>query len=252
VNALFGLTLRQILGGMRVWLLLLFLGLPVLLLAIVLSAGGFRFVHDPEVTLGIYYFLLYPQALCILAALLYGSSLLAAEIEGKTLVYLFTRRVSRTHVLVQKYLATVAALITLTGASLTVCFALGGFPGGMRMYLTLLATIAAAVFAYTAIFSLLGLLVPRRAIPAGLIYTALVEVILGTVPVLANELSVSHYLRSFALHLSGRKLPPDVLEFFNPPSLGEASVALAVFPLLFLAICAVVVRWREWPLTEGV
>ena len=86
MNALFGLTLRQILGGMRVWLLLLFLGLPVLLLAIVLSAGGFRFFHDPEVTRGIYYFLLYPQALCILAALLYGSSLLAADIEGKTLV----------------------------------------------------------------------------------------------------------------------------------------------------------------------
>lgn len=251
MNALFHLTLRQILGGMRLWLLLLFLGLPVLLLAIVLSAGGFR-IPEPDVALGIFYFVLYPQALCILASLLYGSSLLAAEIEGKTLVYLFTRRVSRTHVLVQKYLATVAVLVTLTSASLTVCFALGGFPGGLRMYFALLASVAAAQFAYTAIFALLGLLVPRRAIPAGLIYTALVEIVLGFIPSLANELSVSHYLRSFALHLSGRRLPPDVQEFLNPVPLADSCVALALFPLLFLAICALVVRWREWPLTEGV
>jgi ABC-type transport system involved in multi-copper enzyme maturation permease subunit len=251
VNALFHLTLRQILGGMRVWLLLLFLGLPVLLLGIVLSAGGFR-IPDKDVSLGIFYFVLYPQALCILASLLYGSSLLAAEIEGKTLVYLFTRQVSRTHVLVQKYLATVSVLILLTSASLTVCFALGGFPGGPRMYLALLASIAAAVLAYTAIFALLGLLVPRRAIPAGLIYTFIVEIVLGIIPSLANELSVSHYLRSFALHLSGRRLPPDVQEFLNPVPLANSCIALAIFPLLFLAISTLVVRWREWPLTEGV
>ena len=251
MNALFRLTLRQILGGMRVWLLLLFLGLPVLLLAIVLSAGGFR-VPDKSVALGIFYFVLYPHALCILAALLYGSSLLAAEIEGKTLVYLFTRRVSRAQVLLQKYLATVCVLIVLTGASMTVCFALGGFPGGLRMYATLLASIAVSLLAYTAIFALLGLLVPRRAIPAGLIYAAVVEIGLGFIPAVANELSASYFVRAFALHLSGRLLPSDLMEFLNPPSLAQSCVALAIFPLVFLGVSALVVRRREWPLTEGV
>lgn len=251
MNALFRLTLRQILGGMRVWLLLLFLGLPVLLLAIVLSAGGFR-IPDQDVALGIFYFVLYPHALCVLAALLYGSSLLAAEIEGKTLVYLFTRRVSRPHVLLQKYLATVCVLIALTGASLTVCFALGGFPGGLRMYLTLLASIALALLSYTAIFALLGLVVPRRAIPAGLIYTAVVEMGLGFIPAVANELSASYFLRAFAYHLSGQTLPSDVLEFLNPPSLAQSCVALSIFPLVFLGVSSLIVRWREWPLTESV
>ena len=251
MSALFALTLRQILGGARVWLLALFLCLPVILLAIVLSARGFR-IPEREVALGVYYFVLYPQALCILAALLYGSSLLAAEIEGKTLVYLFTRPVSRARVLLQKYLATVAVLVAITTASLTLCFALGGFPGGLRMYATLVASIVAALCAYTAIFALLGLLVPRRAIPAGLIYTALVEIVLGFVPALANELSVSHYLRSFALHLSGRALPVEVQEVFSPVPLGTCILALAVFPTLFLSISACLVRRREWPLTEGV
>jgi ABC-2 type transport system permease protein len=251
VSALFRLTLRQVLGGAKVWLLALFLGLPVLLLAIVLSARGFR-LPDREVALGLYYFVLYPQTLCILASLLYGSSLLAAEIEGKTLVYLFTRPVPRWRVLLQKYLATVAVLAVLTLGSLSACFALGAFPGGLRMYLTLSVAVVVALLCYTAIFALLGLLVPRRAIPAGLIYAAVVEVLLSWVPALANELAVSHYLRSLSLHLSGRTLPPEVLEFVRPVPLAQCLVALAVIPTLALCASALLVHRREWPLTEGV
>jgi len=251
VSALFRLTLRQILGGAKVWLLALFLGLPVILLAIVLAAEGFR-LPDHEVAMGVFLYVLYPQSLCILAALLYGSSLLAAEIEGKTLVYLFTRPVSRAQVLLQKYLATVVVLAGLTVASLTVSFALGGFSGGLRMYLTMLVTVVLALFSYTAIFSLLGLLVPRRAIPVGLIYAIVVEVVLSLIPALANELAVSHYLRSLALHLSGRTLPAEIQGIFTPVPLATCLVALVVFPVLFLSLSALLVRRREWPLTEGV
>jgi ABC-type transport system involved in multi-copper enzyme maturation permease subunit len=252
VSALFALTLRQILGGAKLWLLALFLGLPVLLAAVVVAQGGFDLPDQEEVAMGIFLYVLYPQSLCILAALLYGSSLLAAEIEGKTLVYLFTRPVPRALVLLWKYLATVSALVGLTVVSLTLSFALAGFAGGARMYLTLLATVVAALLAYTAIFCLLGLVVPRRAIPAGLIYAVLVEVVLSFVPAVANEIAVSHYLRSLALQLSGRTLPPEVQEVFTPVPLGTCVLALAVFPTAFLGLSALLVHRREWPLTEGV
>lgn len=251
MSALFGLTLRQILGGVKVWLLALFLGLPVLLAAVVTAQGGFD-LDDQEVGMGIFLYMLYPQSLCILAALLYGSSLLAAEIEGKTLVYLFTRPVPRTVVLLWKYLATVAALVGLTLVSLTISFALAGFAGGLRMYLTILTTVVAALLAYTAVFCLLGLLVPRRAIPVGLIYAVLVEGVLSFVPAVANEVAVSHYLRSLALHLSGHALPAEIQGVFTLVPLGSCVVALLVFPVAFLLLSSLLVQRREWPLTEGV
>jgi ABC-type transport system involved in multi-copper enzyme maturation permease subunit len=251
VSALFRLTLRQILGGAKVWLLGLFLGLPVLLATVVMAQGGFD-LPDQEVAMGVFLYALYPQSLCILAALLYGSSLLAAEIEGKTLVYLFTRPMPRAVVLLWKYLATVTALVGLTVVSLTLSFALAGFAGGLRMYLTILTTVVAALLAYTAVFCLLGLVVPRRAIPAGLIYAVLVEVVLSFVPAVANEVAVSHYLRSMALHLSGRTLPPEIQEIFTPVPLANCVLALLLFPTAFLMLSALLVRRREWPLTEGV
>ena len=251
MSALVRLTVRQILGGARLWLLALFLGLPVLLASIVQLKGGFD-LPDQAVGMGIFLYVLYPQSLCILAALLYGSSLLAAEIEGKTLVYLFTRPVSRTRVLLAKYLATVAVLVVLTSVSLTISFALAGFAGGMRMYLTVLAAAVSALAVYTAVFSLLGLLVPRRAIPVGLLYAVLVEGVISFVPALANELAVSHYLRSLALHLSGQALPVEVQAVFTPVPLTTCILALAAFAAAFLGLSALLLHRREWPLTEGV
>ena len=49
-------------------------------------------------------------------------------------------------------------------------------------------------FTYTAIFCLLGLFVPRRAIPVGLIYAVVVEGLLSVVPAVVNELTASYYI----------------------------------------------------------
>jgi len=95
MRALFVLSLRQMFGGKKIWVLGFFLSLPILLLLLILAAGGFDFPEDDEVdvegmALAAFLYIVYPQSLCILAALLYGASLLAGEIEDKTLTYLFT------------------------------------------------------------------------------------------------------------------------------------------------------------------
>ena len=125
MRALIVLSLRQMLGGKKAWILGVFLSLPILLLALILMAGGFDFPEDEEVdvegfAMSAFLYIMYPQSLCILSSLLYGASLLAGEIDDKTLVYLFTRAQPRWRILVGKYLATSTALAVLLSASMSI------------------------------------------------------------------------------------------------------------------------------------
>jgi ABC-2 type transport system permease protein len=253
VNGLFRLTLRQMLGGKKIWMLAVFLSLPVLLMGAVLFAEGF--VEDEEAeeaAFAVFLYVLYPQGLCILASLIYGASLLAGEIEDKTLVYLFTRAQPRWRILVGKYLATALVLGCMTAASMSICFLLAGGPVGARLWFALTTTTFAACFAYTALFGLLGLALPRRAITVGLIYAVVVEFILSLVPALVNEITAAYYLRSLAYHIADVPIPGDVKDFIGGASLATAGIAVVVIPLGALFLSAVVIHRREWPLTEGV
>lgn len=262
MSALVALTLRQMLGGRKIWILALFLGLPVLLLAVVMAASGFDVQGEDAkaAAASVFLYVLYPQSLCILACLLYGSSLLAGEVEGKTLVYLFTRAQPRWKVVLGKYVATSLALSVLTVASMSLCFLIAGMPVGWRLWLALFSTVVGACFAYTAIFALLGLIVPRRAIPVGLIYAVVVEVGLSFVPALVNEITASYYLRSLAFHVADLPLEQflddaalrNALRIFGGATMLGSVTALVAIPLLALGLSALLVHRREWPLTEGV
>ena len=253
MSGLFRLTLRQMLGGKKIWLLGLFLSLPILLIGAVLLAEGFTEDSDAEeVAYAVFLYVIYPQALCILASLIYGASLLAGEIEDKTLVYLFTRAQPRWKILVGKYVATASVLGCMTAASLSVSFLLAGAPVGARLWFALVVTDFAACFAYTAVFGLLGLALPRRAITVGLIYAVVVEYLLSLVPALVNEMTVSYYLRALAYHVADVSLPSDVEFLLGSASLTTAILALLLIPLGALGLSAALIHRREWPLTEGV
>jgi ABC-2 type transport system permease protein len=250
VSALFHLTLRQILGGTRLWFLILFLSLPALLILVILGVGKLPGA-ERELVLSVLLYLLYPQSLVILATLLYGSGLLSAEIEARTLVYLLSRPLPRWTILAVKYAATVLVLAALCLVSLTVSTALAGFPGGLRTWSALAVSVCLACLAYTAIFGLIGLLAPRRAVPVGLIYAGVLEIALSFVPAFVNQLSVSHYLRSLAYAMSGLSgLPQEALVFLGDTGSWASAAALVVFPLVALLIAALLLERREWPLTD--
>ena len=265
MRALFLLSLRQMLGGKKIWIVALFLMLPILLLGLVLLASGFDFPEEEGLdvegmALSGFLYVMYPQSLCILASLLYGASLLAGEIEDKTLVYLFTRAMPRWKVLLGKYLATASALTGMTLVSMSIAYAMCGFPIGASVWLALASSITLACFTFTAVFCLLGLFVPRRAIPVGLIYAVVVEFLLSSVPAIVNELTASYYLRSLTWHIADIPLPASIEDDFNREvapfiagvDTSTAVLALGVITLVALSLSALVIHRRQWPLTEGV
>lgn len=253
MNGLLVLTIRQMLGGKKFWLLGLFLSLPVLLLFAVLLAEGFGDNEKAEeAAFSIFLYVLYPQVLCSLASLIYGASLLAGEIEDKTLVYLFTRAQPRWRILVGKYLATAFVLSCMIATSMSLSFVLAGMPVGANLWYSLLATVFAACFCYTAIFALLGIALPRRAITLGLIYAVVVEFFLSLVPALVNEITASYYLRALAYHIADIELPEEVMIVIGDASASTAVAAVIAIPALAMLLSAVIIHRREWPLTEGV
>ena len=255
MRALFRLTLLQMLGRKKFWILILFLGLPVVLVGLVLAAGGFRDVgpEETETISSIVLYVLYPQSMCLLAALVYGASLLAGEIEDKTLVYLFTRAQPRWKVLFGKYVITVLILGLMTNLSFTICYLMLGLPGGFNVYAAVSVTIFAAILAYTAIFCLFGLVVPRRAIPIGILYGFTFEVFLASVPAVINVITVSHYLRSLALRIADIPVDEDlseVLAITAGASPLRAVTAISCLALLTLCLSGLLIHRREWPLNE--
>jgi len=83
-----------------------------------------------ETLLAVYLFLLYPQAVCLLLALFYGTSVLGDELDGKTLTYLFTRPLPRWHFVLGKYLGIGPGAAGPTALSLLAAWLIAGAPGG--------------------------------------------------------------------------------------------------------------------------
>src|SRR5262249_7365720 len=81
----------------------------------------------------IYLFFLYPQGICMLLALFWGSSLLGNELDNKTLTYLFTRPIARWRIVLGKYFAIITGRVPVTAVSVLASWLLLERPGGMRM-----------------------------------------------------------------------------------------------------------------------
>jgi ABC-type transport system involved in multi-copper enzyme maturation permease subunit len=176
----------------------------------------------PRTLYAIFLFLVYPQVMCLLLSLLYGTGVLGHELDNKTLPYLFTRPLRRWQFVLGKYLGIVAALAIPTSASLAAAWAiLTRFNHADVLGGVLLGTLG-ALLAYNAVFILLGFITPRRAMIAALLYGILFELVLSFVPALINQITVTYYLRSLVAGAIGLELPREVAR-----SLGEASVALS-------------------------
>lgn len=254
ITALMRLEYRKMLGQWKaVWLLGLLL-LPLLPIGIVHSESKGQ---EPLLSVAVTFFLMYANGVCVLAALLYGSAAISSELENKTLTYLFARPIPKWVVLLGKYLGFCVCLAALAATSVTFTWLSVGKPKGGVWLWSFLKTSTLAIFAYGAVFTWIGLMVPRRAIFAGLV-VALVEFITALIPSVAKQFTVTHYLRAlnfadlkgffspFSLMSLGRDF---VMGFrdFPPP---RCYLTLGLITAVALASACVILHRREYNITE--
>lgn len=193
------LELRHVLGQKKVYLLIMLLLVPVGLLMLIRQGYAPRSPDERLAAYSIFFYFLYPQSVCILAALLYASTTLSSELEGRTVTYLFTRPIPKWKILVGKYAGIGACLAGFTLVSTILGFMAAGAPGGGALLVSVVKTALLAVLVYAAIFACIGMFVIKRAMVVCLL-VAVGEFILSFVPAIANLLTVSHYIRSLAYH----------------------------------------------------
>lgn len=237
--------------------------LPVgvaLLLRTFLPARAFT---DPSVGYGSVLVGVYASILVPFMAVYWGSSVLTDEVEGKTLVYLWTRPAGRARIMIMKFVFALAWFVALLLPSLTAAYLALAWGGEQPVRLHDLQTVLWDLRAlglggltYAAVAFFLAALI-RKPLMASLLYFYTVDFFLSwpIIPGYLKLLSVHHYVAVLstreaapesgeAAGLLGRALEKLVEE--TPTTESQAVWTLAAAGLAFLFTGALLMRSREF------
>ncbi len=273
VARIYELSFGRMLWSRRTVFMVLVVGGPVavaLLLRLLVSmdlfdAGaeldGRRVTIDGPVIFGLMIWGFYLSFSVPLLGVFYGTSLIADEVEDRTITYLFTRPLPRGAVLLGKYLAYLVCAGLLVLPSVVLVFflvvpLLGGSVGAhFPDLLKDLALLAVGLAVYGALFALVGALF-KRPLLTGLVFIFGWEPVVIVVPGYMKRFTVSYYLQGLVPHA----MPEDggvtslVLRVLQAneilPSATVGLAGLAVIALGGLALAVRLVERREYVLEQ--
>lgn len=223
---------------------------PPLLLGLVRYNVGLLPARD-VVAVPIALYVLCPGVVSMLGVLLWASPSIAAELEGRSWVYAAVRPRGALAVYLGKYLVAVAW--TLPAACLAAAAAARIMaPDNYGQLMVVMWPLnGLSCLSYGAAYALIGVLFPKRAMVACVVYTIGSEVILATVPAAVNSLTIQFRLRCLLVRWMDwdRSLARDnpvFSEYFGRESAEWHLGALLVLAGGLLALGAWVLRWKEF------
>lgn len=193
-------------------------------------------------------YVLIPGVVCLLGLLLTATSALQSELENRTWIYLAVRPQAKLASLLGKYLFAVTWVMAIAVAGTAgTAMVLTGMVGPGTVFRTLALSLLACL-AYGALYLFIGVAFIRVGMVVAIAYTLLVEIALGIIPAVVNEVTISYHLRSlFILGLPDGTLPSDVAAALGGASgSGVGHLAWIVgMALLFLGAATTVLRIRQ-------
>ena len=260
----FDLSVSEMLWSRRTIFMVLVVGAPVLISVVlrlldavgapVFQVNGMRMAGPAVFGMMIWFF--YLRFTVPVLGVFYGTSLIADEVEDKTITYLFTRPVPKGAVLLGKYFAYMACTVFVVLPSVVIVYlcivpmrgSLGGSFLDLVKDLTLLA-IGLAV--YGAVFATIGARF-KRPLLVGLIFIFGWEQVALAFPGYLKRFTVAYYLQSLVPHAMPNDNVVSLIQSFfreNPP-LSEALFWLFAILLAFLWLAAVSVERKEYVLEQ--
>jgi len=262
----FDLSLGQMLWSRRSALLALAAAAPVGLAILIRLAGQFAeargfgprgpaFQGGPMIYAGMVWFV-YVKFIVPVLGVFYGTSLVADEVDDKTITYLFTRPIRRSAIVLGKYAAyLVCALLLILPSAVIVYFVImpmGGSIGAQfPALLTDLGMLAVGLAAYGALFAYLGARL-KRSLVAGLVFALGWEPAVLLFPGYLKRLTIAFYLQA----LIPQAIPSDPTDsslaqlFSEIPSAGPSLAWLLVLTVLALWAAARAIETREYVLDQ--
>lgn len=262
---IFDLSLGEMLWSRRSVFLGVLLGGPVLLAAALrivatLYTSGFQ-INGARAAgasiFGMMIWLLYIRFIVPILGVFFGTSLIADEVDDKTITYLFTRPIPRRAVLLGKYLAYLVCTILLVLPSVVLVFFLVAPTGGSTiaesfpLLVADLGMLVAGLAAYGAVFAFVGTRIKRPLI-VGLVFAFGWEPGVLLFPGYLRRLTVAYYLQGLVRH----EMPQDsaismLLQVFREvPSVTVSLAALAVIVAGMLWSAGRTVERREYVLEQ--
>jgi ABC-2 type transport system permease protein len=269
---IFDLSLGEMLWSRRTIFMLLVAGAPVviaLILRLVVSLGA-ELPENTEVRdgvrttirmtgpaiFGLMIWVFYLRFTVPVLGAFYGTSLMADEIEDKTITYLFIRPIRRGAVLLGKYLAYLACTVFVVLPSVMLVYLLvvpmrGSLGGSFIDLVKDLGLLSLGLAVYGAVFAFVGAKF-KRPLLVGLVFIFGWEQIAMVVPGYLKKFTVAYYLQGMVPHAMPNDGVISLLQgiFRESPTLAGSLVSLAVILTVFLGLAVRVVERREYVLDQ--
>lgn len=260
---IFDMSLGQMLWSRRSIFLALLVGGPVAL-ALAIRAATALDLGPPRaprpggpVLFGLMVWLLYIRFIVPVLGVFYGTSLVADEIEDKTMTYLFVRPIHRAAILLGKYFAYLVCTTLLVLPSLTLVYVLivpirGGQLGpAFPSLMADLGMLVVGLAAYGAVFAWVGARF-KRPLVMGLVFAFGWEPGVLLFPGYLRRLTVGYYLQALVPHAMPNDAATSILlrVVSEVPSLPVSLISLAVVTAVALAVAARTLARREYVLEQ--
>lgn len=261
----FDLSLGQMLWSRRTVFMGLVVGGPVvmaLLVAIVdaLGAGNLQIEGvrlRGSAVFGMMIWVFYLRFTVPVLAVFYGTSLVADEVEDRTITYLFTRPIPRGAVLIGKYLAYLACTTMVVLPSVMIVYFIivprgGDLAATFPSLVADLGILMLGLAVYGALFALVGAWL-KRPVLTGLLFVFGWEPVILVLPGYLKKFTVAHYLQALVPH----SMPADnsavallTTLFRETPSLTVSLASLAATLVVCLWLATRAVERREYVLEQ--
>ncbi len=192
------------------------------------------------------------QFYIVILSLFYGTSVLAEEIEGRTLPYLVTRPLSKPGIILGKSGAYISLMFLMIAVNLLLSFFVVNFndlgnASIYRTFVTYLGVLFLGIVAYTSLFVFLGVFM-KRAILVGLAFGFGWENIIQFFPGSTQKFSIVHYLKSLLPYRSptGRSQVMILLFRLEPSSTAASILTPILLSAVFLGLACALFRWKEY------
>jgi ABC-type transport system involved in multi-copper enzyme maturation permease subunit len=190
-------------------------------------------------------------------AVFYGTSLMADEVEDKTITYLFTRPIPRSAVLVGKYLAYLASTVLIVLPSVMLVFFLvvpiggGGVAQAFPTLLRDLLLLATGLAVYGALFAAVGAWI-KRPVLFGLFFAFGWENVAMLLPGYLKRFTVAFYTQSLVPHAMPQDSLLTILQSVFKESVSGPQAVLTLLAVLGLALALATraVERREYVLEQ--
>jgi ABC-type transport system involved in multi-copper enzyme maturation permease subunit len=265
----FDLSLGEMLWSRRTIFMLLVVGAPVVIAAFlrILVALGAPILEQTNngvtqvrmtgpAIFGLMIWVFYLRFTVPVLGVFYGTSLMADEVEDKTITYLFTRPIRRGAVLVGKYLAYLGCTVFVVLPSVVIVYLLivpmqGSLGGSFIDLVKDLSLLALGLAVYGALFAFIGAKF-KRPLLVGLIFVFGWEQAALAFPGYLKKFTIAYYLQALVPHAMPNDSTLSLIQgiFRESPTLWTSLFWLAVIWITFLTLASWVVERREYVLEQ--